>query len=148
MYPSKIHPSIYICIYIYMSVSLSTCCFNVVVYNVLAHRRNLQDGVNEVLFQVNWFINMKWRTGVGKLVGVKWRIYNELVTTCIFTHYWVWYTHSYQGARCSSVVERQIMVRWVIGTIPYGGPIELFLIPTCAPWRVYQMCGMSAEWCC
>ena len=27
---------------------------------------------------------------------------------------------------CSSIVERPLMVRWVVGSIPFGGPIELF----------------------
>ena len=30
-------------------------------------------------------------------------------------------------ARLSSVIEHQLMVRWVVGSIPPGGPIELFL---------------------
>ena len=25
------------------------------------------------------------------------------------------------------------MVRWVVGSIPHGGPIELFLVPASAP---------------
>ena len=29
-------------------------------------------------------------------------------------------------------VERPLMVRWVIGQIPHGGPIELFLVPACS----------------
>ena len=33
----------------------------------------------------------------------------------------------------SSEVERSLMVRWVIGSILHGGPIELFLIPASAP---------------
>ena len=32
-------------------------------------------------------------------------------------------------AKRSSVVERLIMVRWVVGLIPHGGPIELFVVP-------------------
>ena len=30
---------------------------------------------------------------------------------------------------CSSVIERSTMVRWVVGSIHYGGPIKLFLVP-------------------
>ena len=52
------------------------------------------------------------------------------------------------GARCSSVVERLFMVRWVIGSIPHSGPIELFHVPASAqrlakqrPWYVLS-CGM------
>ena len=30
------------------------------------------------------------------------------------------------------------MVRWVVGSIPHGGPIELFLVPASAPRLVYQ----------
>ena len=33
----------------------------------------------------------------------------------------------------SSLVERLLMVRWVVGWIPHGGPIELFLISASAP---------------
>ena len=29
--------------------------------------------------------------------------------------------------------ERSLMVRWVIGSILYGGPIELFLVPASTP---------------
>ena len=32
------------------------------------------------------------------------------------------------GARCSSVVERPLIVSWVVGSIPHGGPSELFLV--------------------
>ena len=31
------------------------------------------------------------------------------------------------GASCSSVLERLFVVRWAVGSIPRGGPIELFL---------------------
>ena len=30
------------------------------------------------------------------------------------------------------------MVRWVVGSILHGGPIELFLVPASAPRLVYQ----------
>ena len=30
------------------------------------------------------------------------------------------------------------MVRWVVGSIPHGGHIELFLVPASAPRLVYQ----------
>ena len=30
------------------------------------------------------------------------------------------------------------MVRWVVGSIPQGGPIELFLVPASVPRMVYQ----------
>ena len=38
-----------------------------------------------------------------------------------------------QGARCSYVVERPLMVQWIDGSIPYGGPTELFLVPASDP---------------
>ena len=38
-----------------------------------------------------------------------------------------------KGARCSSMVQYALMVRWVFGSITHGGPIELFLIPASAP---------------
>ena len=30
------------------------------------------------------------------------------------------------------------MVRWVVGSVLHGGPIELFLVPTSVPRLVYQ----------
>ena len=30
--------------------------------------------------------------------------------------------------RCSSMVERPLKVRWVVGSIPHGGSSELFLV--------------------
>ena len=33
------------------------------------------------------------------------------------------------GARCKFVVEHLFMVRWVVGSIAHGGPIELFHVP-------------------
>ena len=33
-------------------------------------------------------------------------------------------------ARCSSVLERSLMVQWVVRSILHGGPIELFLVPS------------------
>ena len=27
------------------------------------------------------------------------------------------------------MVERPLMVRWVVGSIPHGGPAEIFLVP-------------------
>ena len=43
-----------------------------------------------------------------------------------------------KGARCSSVVRAfahgsWLMVRWIVGLILHGGPIELFLIPASTP---------------
>ena len=37
------------------------------------------------------------------------------------------------GARCSSVVECPLVVRWVVGSILHGGPIEKFLVAASAP---------------
>ena len=42
------------------------------------------------------------------------------------------------SARCGSVLERSLMVRWVIGSILHGGTIELFLVPASAPRLVQQ----------
>ena len=33
-------------------------------------------------------------------------------------------------------VEHSLIVQWVFGSIPPGGPIELFLVPACAPQLV------------
>ena len=37
------------------------------------------------------------------------------------------------GARCSSVVERPLVVQWVVGLFLHGGPIEIVLVPTSPP---------------
>ena len=37
------------------------------------------------------------------------------------------------------MVEWLLMVRWVIGSIPHGGPIELFLIPAKGCGMCYAM---------
>ena len=42
------------------------------------------------------------------------------------------------GARCSSVVKRQLLVQWVLGSIPRGGPNELLLLTANAPRLVKQ----------
>ena len=34
------------------------------------------------------------------------------------------------------MLEYLLMVRWVIRSIPYGGPVEVYLIPASAPWYV------------
>ena len=49
-----------------------------------------------------------------------------------------------------SVVERLLMVRWIVGSSHHGGSIELILVPASAPRRVdvtkavvcYPVCGM------
>ena len=46
--------------------------------------------------------------------------------------YLVSYLFTYE-ARCSSLEERLQMVRCVVGSIPHGGPIELFVVLTSAP---------------
>ena len=51
--------------------------------------------------------------------------------------------------RHSSVVDHLFIVRWVFGSIPYGGPIELFVFqPLLCKWcnksrnRSYPLCGI------
>ena len=51
--------------------------------------------------------------------------------------------------RWTSVVKHLLMMRWVLGSILHGEPIELFLVPASAPWRYtkggsmyYPVCGM------
>ena len=39
------------------------------------------------------------------------------------------------------------MMRWVVGSILHGGPIELFLVPTSAPRLVYKGRGMCYPIC-
>ena len=36
-------------------------------------------------------------------------------------------------ARCSSMVEHPLMVRWVVGSILRGGHIELLIVPASVP---------------
>ena len=38
----------------------------------------------------------------------------------------------------SSVVECSLMVRWVVGSVSHGGPIELFFVSAIAPQLVVQ----------
>ena len=40
------------------------------------------------------------------------------------------------GTRRSSMEERPLMVRWLVGSIPSGGPIELFLVLISASYVV------------
>ena len=44
------------------------------------------------------------------------------------------------------MVEGSLMVRWAIGSIPYGGPIELFLTPASAAQLVYQRLLHVLSW--
>ena len=41
-----------------------------------------------------------------------------------------------ERVRYNSMVVHLLTMRWVIGTIPHGGHIELFLIPSGAPQLV------------
>ena len=43
-----------------------------------------------------------------------------------------------QSVSNQSIVKHRLMVRWVIGSIPHGGPIEISLISANTP----QLCGM------
>ena len=65
-----------------------------------------------------------WRCGVGVCVTVT-RSGNVKYAIHVFFY-------KKKGARCSSVIERSLLVRWVIGSILHGGPIELFLVPASA----------------
>ena len=42
------------------------------------------------------------------------------------------------NAVCSWVVERPLIWPCVIGSIPHGGPFEIFRIPDCVPQLVQQ----------
>ena len=45
------------------------------------------------------------------------------------------------------MVVHLLTMRWVIGTIPHGGHIELFLIPSGAPQLVSVVCViLSVGW--
>ena len=46
------------------------------------------------------------------------------------------HTFSDKHHRCVSMAEYQLMVRWVVGSIPYGRPTELFPIPANASQMV------------
>ena len=60
---------------------------------------------------------------------------------------WVFYCKMHNGeklctykspsrTRCTSVVEHQFMVQWVVGSIPHDRLIELFLVPASGPQLV------------
>ena len=51
------------------------------------------------------------------------------------------------GTRCSFVVERLLMVRWVVGSIPRGGPIELFIVPASGLTKSVICAILSMGWC-
>ena len=46
------------------------------------------------------------------------------------------------GARCNCVIERPLLVVWIVGSISHGGPTELVLVPASAPRLVQQR-----AWC-
>ena len=35
------------------------------------------------------------------------------------------------------MVDHSLMLRWVVGSIPHGGPIELFLVAASIPWMMH-----------
>ena len=43
----------------------------------------------------------------------------------------------YRGVKCSSMVRHPLMLQWVVGSIPHGGPI-----PASAPNWINKGCGM------
>ena len=51
---------------------------------------------------------------------------NDLLCGICVVEYW-------PETRCSSMIEHQLMMQWVIGSIPHGEPVELYLIPAYAP---------------
>ena len=51
--------------------------------------------------------------------------------TCFKEHY-----HCLRHPVCSSVVECPLIVPWLVGLIPLGGPIELFLAAASVPRMV------------
>ena len=52
------------------------------------------------------------------------------------------------GVRCRSVVERLLMVQWVIRSILHGGPIELFFVEARTGVIEDTVCGiLSVGWC-
>ena len=66
----------------------------------------------------------------------------------IYKYAYLLYFH-HQRARCSSMVEHPLMMRWVVGSILHGGPFELFLVPASVPRLVdkdrgkrYPVCGI------
>ena len=56
--------------------------------------------------------------------------------------------HSACGARCSSVVERPLMVRWFVGSIHHGEPIQLFLVSASAPWLMQERLWYLLSYLC
>ena len=77
-------------------------------------------------------------------VECPWQMYLPLLQVYIFTRHRTYIKlHltailvicGLSGARWSSVVERSLMVWCVLGSIPLGGPIELFLVSAVAEQR-------------
>ena len=51
------------------------------------------------------------------------------------------------GFESQSVLSCPLMVRWVVGSIPHGRPIEFFLVPASSPQLVYQRKCMRYPLC-
>ena len=46
------------------------------------------------------------------------------------------------------MVKRSLIVRWVVGSIHHGGPIEIFLVPAGAGVQKAVVCAiLSVGWC-
>ena len=60
-------------------------------------------------------------------------IYSLCVCVCGVCPYITVLASNIIGEGRSSEVERSLMVRWVVGSIRHGGPIELFLMKASYP---------------
>ena len=76
---------------------------------------------------------LMWLAGFSTSNKVK----NQWSRSCELASHTLW---KFLGARDAAPwQERSIMVRWVVGSILHGGPIELFQVPTSAPRLEYQI---------
>ena len=71
------------------------------------------------------------------LLIVKVTFIKQIISRTVQTH-----THTYRVANTKAEqdvalwYEHSLMVRWAVGLIHHGGPIELFLIPASVPQLV------------
>ena len=69
----------------------------------------------------NWYVNTNWYDSVKCFFKLSLYIYIIVLYIYIYIYIYI------------LMVERPLMVRWVVGSIPHGGPIELFLVPASSP---------------
>ena len=78
-----------------------------------------------------------------------WILNAEYRHQCIFN---ILNSYANVGAKRNSVVERPLMVRWVVGSILHGGPIEFvsrsIQCSTTGITKIVACALLSVGWCC